>query len=361
MMNLLAIVAIAFQLYMLLMLWIALQTLRKRVAKPGAGTLTVSVLVPFRNEAANLTQLIATLDASNLQQFIFIDDASEDEGAALVQAVVEQDDRFMLCSAQSAGKKHALREGLKHATGEVILTLDADVHLTPGWLQRMQENLRTFPSTLWIYPVLIERPMRFHERFEALDVLSLTASTQAFAKSGNAIMASGAALAVRRDFYTKAIEQLRHEMASGDDVFLVHYATRLKKPVFVADQHDDTVFVAPQPDWKSFFMQRIRWGQKSTAYRNTLALFTAVIVLVTNVLFLAVLGILLFTGHPLALALLLGKIVADLFAVFPTALRLKQLHLLPMLVPMSVLYPLYIAVSGVGGFFVRPVWKGRKI
>lgn len=361
MMNLLAIVAIVFQLYALMMLWIALQTFRKRVSKPRTELPTVSVLVPFRNEAANLAPLIAALDASELHQFIFIDDASDDEGAAMVKAAADQDQRFQLCSAQSAGKKYALREGLKHANGDVILTLDADVHLTPGWLARMQENLRKHPSTLWIYPVLIERPMRFRERFEALDVLSLTASTQAFAKSGNAIMASGAALAVRREFYAEAIDQLRHEMASGDDVFLVQYATRLKKPVYVADQPEDVVYVAPQADWKSFLMQRIRWGQKSTAYRNSLALFTAVIVLITNVLFLAVLGIFLFTGHPLALLLLVGKIIADAFAIFPAALRLKQLHLLPMLLPMSVLYPLYIAVSGLGGFFVRPIWKGRKI
>jgi cellulose synthase/poly-beta-1,6-N-acetylglucosamine synthase-like glycosyltransferase len=95
------------------------------------------VLVPARNEAAVIAGTVRSILASDHPdlEVIVIDDGSEDTTAALAAAV---DPRVrVLRRDESPGKANALRAGLDAATGEVIVTVDADTVLAPDavrWL-----------------------------------------------------------------------------------------------------------------------------------------------------------------------------------------------------------------------------------
>ncbi len=359
-MNLAAIAAIVLQIYALMMLWISLQTLRRRrPVKPSTEPPTFSVIVPFRNEAEHLPGLLEQVENSGAKEWIFVDDGSSDQGSRLLQVPATKRRDVTVIPAEGKGKKAALATGSRRATSDVILTLDADVLLPDAWFVYFSDCLKENPSTIWLFPLLIRKPRSFFQYFEALDVLSLTAATQAFAKAGTPVMANGAALAVRRDFYLRALPRLKTEVASGDDVFLVHYASERKEIVHIADDPEALVEVEAQPRLSDFLKQRIRWGSKARQYKGLLAPLVAWLVLLTNLLFLTLFIFALTHSHPLPWVLMGFKVTVDIVALFPTALRFKKAKLLLMAIPAAILYPIYIVVTGIGGFFYRPDWKGR--
>src|SRR5262249_60586261 len=70
-----------------------------------------------------------------------VDDLSTDVTNEFVDAIASEDPRVRALHLTTLpqgwlGKLHAMREGLRLATGEWLLFSDADVHLAPGTLQR---------------------------------------------------------------------------------------------------------------------------------------------------------------------------------------------------------------------------------
>ena len=95
---------------------------------------TVSVLVPARNEEANLRALLPTLLAQRgvEAEVVVVDDASEDGTWAVLQE--HADDRLVAVRGDGppagwVGKPHALYQAARRATGDVFVFLDADAQL----------------------------------------------------------------------------------------------------------------------------------------------------------------------------------------------------------------------------------------
>ena len=99
---------------------------------------SISVVVPLRNEANNVGELVASLrDQENLTQieFLLLDDNSEDDTLALLQQHVSGLSNFHILSGTTLpqgwiGKTWALQQLLERSTGEIIISIDADVRLT---------------------------------------------------------------------------------------------------------------------------------------------------------------------------------------------------------------------------------------
>jgi len=100
---------------------------------------SVAVLLPVRNEAANIVDLVASLKAqtgiSDLK-FYFLDDNSEDETLELLKREIAGDKRFSVTSGQPLpegwfGKPWALEQLRSKAKANYIVNIDADVRLVP--------------------------------------------------------------------------------------------------------------------------------------------------------------------------------------------------------------------------------------
>lgn len=110
---------------------------------PPSRWARVSLIVPARDEAETLGPAIRSRLAEGYPalEAVLVDDRSTDGTGAVVDAIAAEDSRVRavhLTTLPSGwlGKVHALREGLRLATGEWLLFSDADVHLAPGTLQR---------------------------------------------------------------------------------------------------------------------------------------------------------------------------------------------------------------------------------
>jgi glycosyltransferase involved in cell wall biosynthesis len=97
----------------------------------------LSVVIPFRDEAASLAALHSELsavldDLSYGSEILFVDDASEDEGPGIVSALARTDSRVRLLSlTPHSGQSAALEAGFRGARGEIVAMLDADLQNDP--------------------------------------------------------------------------------------------------------------------------------------------------------------------------------------------------------------------------------------
>lgn len=105
---------------------------------------SLSVLIPARNEAHNIGALLSDLtqvECNALLEVIVCDDASEDSTAELVETWMQQDSRFRLIRSSGLpsgwlGKNHACHLLSREAQGEYLLFLDADVRLSPIFIEQ---------------------------------------------------------------------------------------------------------------------------------------------------------------------------------------------------------------------------------
>jgi len=103
----------------------------------------LSVVIAACNEAATIEPAMATLLALDYPdlEIVVVDDRSTDGTGARVDAIAARDPRVRAVHVDHLpdgwlGKVHALDVGTRHATGELLLFTDADVHFAPDALRR---------------------------------------------------------------------------------------------------------------------------------------------------------------------------------------------------------------------------------
>jgi cellulose synthase/poly-beta-1,6-N-acetylglucosamine synthase-like glycosyltransferase len=124
-------------------LLLALLNLRVYVAPPlASGTPAVSVLIPARNEEANIAAACAAVleNAGVRLELIVLDDHSTDRTRDVLAGIGDPRLRIETAPALPAGwsgKQHACWHLAGLASHELMVFVDADVRLEPDALSRM--------------------------------------------------------------------------------------------------------------------------------------------------------------------------------------------------------------------------------
>lgn len=120
-----------------------------RQSQLSAKQLKISCVVPVYNEqevvASFVQQLAAALATySHDYEIILVDDGSRDETIARVRALPANPRVKLLGLSRNFGKEIALTAGIEHASGDVVVILDADfqhpIDMIPVFLQKWAEG-----------------------------------------------------------------------------------------------------------------------------------------------------------------------------------------------------------------------------
>jgi hypothetical protein len=118
-------------------------TARLRSRSPNS-TLSVSVIIPARNEAGNIEQaVLRTPSMGSHTELIFIEGHSKDNTwDEIVRVQAAYPERAITALRQSGkGKGNAVREAFAAARGDVLMILDADLTMPPEELPKFYDAL----------------------------------------------------------------------------------------------------------------------------------------------------------------------------------------------------------------------------
>jgi Glycosyl transferase family 2 len=138
---------------------------------PRPAPLSVSVVIPARNEAGNIRAAIRRLPPLGCRtEVIFVEGHSRDDTWGEIQRAVRDHPHLDLVALRQTGKGkgNAVREGFEAATGDVLMILDADLTVPPEELTKFYNALATGKTELangvrLVYP-MEKRAMRFLNR-----------------------------------------------------------------------------------------------------------------------------------------------------------------------------------------------------
>ena len=97
----------------------------------------ISIVIPLLNEDGNVMVLYKSLlpvveKISTDYEIIFVDDGSKDNSFDIINEICSQNERVLGISlSRNFGHQIALAAGMEHSSGEVVVTLDADMQHPP--------------------------------------------------------------------------------------------------------------------------------------------------------------------------------------------------------------------------------------
>ncbi len=108
----------------------------------------ISVVIPAYNEEENIPVLYEKLKKvleglGEDYEIIFVDDGSTDRTPEVLKEIAEKDKKVKVIRfRRNYGQTAAIYAGFEHASGDVIITMDADLQNDPEDIPRLLEKLR---------------------------------------------------------------------------------------------------------------------------------------------------------------------------------------------------------------------------
>lgn len=243
---------------------------------------TFSIVVPFRNEAENLPQLLESIRNLNypktMFEVIFIDDFSIDESEKRIYEWRMANGEFHITLIESvrrskSPKKDAIARAIPIVAHNWIVTTDADCMLPKNWLKAMNDYILSNDVEMLAGPVVYNGKMRLSHHFQQMDLMSLQGATIGGFGLGKAFMCNGANFAYSKNLFREVKGFAGNDnTASGDDVFLLHKAmAAVPEKVHYLKSREAIVTTKPVNGWFALFFQRVRWGSKAVQYEHEFA------------------------------------------------------------------------------------------
>ena len=337
---------------------------------------TFSVIIPFKNEAENLSELLHSILSlnypDNLYEVILVNDESNDVSVEIINNFMAE--RPVDCAQgdiriinnirkTKSPKKDAINTAISQTKFDWIMTTDADCIVPKNWLDSFDGFIQKNNPDFIVAPVRYHKVNTFLERFQTLDFLSLIGATVGGFGISKPFLCNGANLGYKKSLFYKLNGFVGNTyIASGDDIFLLEKAVKHNlKNVHFLKSKEAIVKTKPQLNFANLLSQRIRWSAKTSGYSNLFGKLTGIIVLLMNAsiiyglvcVFIGLLNV-EFLGY-----IFIIKFSIDFLLIYKTAHFFNQEKCLTSYLLSSFLYPLFSVYVAITSIFKGYNWKGN--
>ena len=327
----------------------------------------VSIIIAAKNEEKNISGILTDIKnqeySKEKYEVFIIDDNSVDKTYQIVEEFCKENPNFKIYHLKkSGGKKVALEKGIKLAKAKLIITTDADCRVGTRWLKSISDFYISTKAKMIIAPVVYETGNKIvsFANFQALEFMSLSASTAGAVGINSPIMCNGANLIFEKNMFYEFENPYKAELTSGDDVFLMlNVKKKYPKQIMFLKDTDSVVYTKSSENLKSLINQRIRWASKSLHYKDFYVNSVGIIVLLTNLtLFITFFGaIFQFLDLKFFIFIFIVKIFADLPLLSFVSKYFSKLKLLVLFLPLQFIYFFYVIIISTFTLFVKYKWK----
>ena len=245
-------------------LHLACEAIRRRRQTGPQPTPSVSLLIPAWNEEVGILKTVrSALNAAypNLQ-VIVINDGSTDATDQRVRGFIAENrdnlapgHRLTYLSLENGGKARALNRALKHATGEIIITLDADSVMDPDAIANMVARFTSPRVGAVAGNVIVGNKRKPIEWMQQIEYVYGFFMKRADAMFNSVYIIGGAAAAYRRDVLER-VGGFDHSIITED----IEMSTRILWRGYKTRYAPDAVVYTEGPsDWAGLCNQRLRW------------------------------------------------------------------------------------------------------
>lgn len=283
--------------------------------KPVDGNIAdepVSVIICARNEAEMLRKNLPLVLQQSYpsMEIIVVNDNSTDASGLLLDDLQQQHSHLKivhLTEKKHPGKKHALTEGIRHASHHWIVVTDADCQpASPNWLKALIQQRRPGTELILGYGAyrkkngLLNKLIRF-------DTVQIATQYMSLALRGQAYMGVGRNMAYTKSIFETAGGLTSHwNISSGDDdLFVQQVSTAFNTEIAIGPESFTVSY--PKENFRAWIRQKARHISTSGKYKGIIQFRLGLIPLINLFFYLGVIFTAIFV-HPFpALCFLIVK------------------------------------------------------
>ena len=332
-----------------------------------------TIIIPFRNEAEHLPELLHSISKLNYPknrfEILLINDGSEDLSETIVTEFINTQPELHVSLLQNkrvsqSPKKDAISLAISKSKYNWIITTDADCVLPKTWLNTYNSFIQQHKSCLFIVaPITYLTTPKFLNIFQWFDVMSLQGATLGGFGINIPFLCNGANLAYTKEaFYNVNGFAENDTIASGDDIFLLEKIShQFPESVRYLKSKEAVIYTHAQPTISDLISQRIRWASKTKAYKNNFSKITGLLVLSMNALLVCLFIFMCFGSMSLGhyCCILFIKWSIDYVLIYQSAAFFNQKKELKWYALVAIVYPIFCTYVAVASFFTSYTWKDR--
>lgn len=330
----------------------------------------ISIIVPFRNEAKHLGDLLLSLGSQNYKgkfELILVNDGSTDNYKAVIEHLTETlpfsikiiDSQYN-SSIKLTGKQQALDTGVAAASYDWLAFTDADVLLDKNWLASLISQAENKRTIVFGHTSIHSLKNTILEKYSAFQLEFLFSAAYTFNLAGIQGSCMGNNLLISKRLYNEIGGQKEIGFTITEDMMLIKKATSIGALIESVAPFFPTVLTQAPSTIQDLTHQAIRWAKggmkssKAILFITLISSFQSVLILLLPILLFA--KITYYTGMLSILNVLLLFLFISIFKR-KTEAPIK-LSFFPLF---YILYATQSILLAIPLLFLKPKWKEREL
>ena len=326
----------------------------------------ISVIICAKNEADNLIEFLPSIINQKYPDFeiVLINDASTDKTLEIMENFRKENSNIKIVNVENneafwGNKKYALTLGIKAASNDLLLFIDADCKpISNSWIEEMSTNFSKEKSIVLGYGKyepkkysLVNLLVRFETLLTAIQYFS-------YAKIGSPYMAVGRNLAYKKDEFFKVNGFINHmNIRSGDDDLFIQDAANKQNTAICTSKKSFTISKPPKT-LNAWFRQKRRHVSTANFYKKRHQLFLGLFYFSKVLFYLTSIAIFFYFPWQIILSIVLGYFAIQFLVVGLSAKKLKETQILYFLPFLEIFLMLFQFVIFIANLVSKPThWK----